>query len=403
MRSSNSLAAMITTCFALAIALCLATHTSSRAADHRQHGASAPATFTPTPTLAYDDNAQDSDTALAQPIGPEGAVETIRERYDDGKVKIERQVTLDADGNYVNHGEWKMLSHNGDVVAEGHYDMGKRVGTWTRWHGRQDSSELSEFPFNRFKAPLQSQANFVNDTLEGEWVITDAAQRKCFEASLIGGKRSGTVTYYLPTGKTYRQSTYDNGIPTGDVLEADRNGELKTAATYIDGRKAVTKTTYFHGTRHKMSETSYLAATTVERTPDDFWNLGFAAYGSDGEDLRHGPAKTWFENGVVQQEGTYQYDKKSGNFTYRYENGQVAVTGEYRNDVPDDVWVWWHENGQKAAIGKYQEGALIGEWRWWNDDGKLAQQKTYDGTQTAGSEPQEIIKLGRAPSQQQSK
>jgi hypothetical protein len=40
---------------------------------------------------------------------------------------------------------------------------------------------------------------------------------------------------------------------------------------------------------------------------------------------------------------------------------------------------------------------MLGERRWWNEDGQLAQQKTYDGTQTASSEPQEIIKLGRPP------
>src|SRR5262245_2176489 len=37
-------------------------------------------------------------------------VEVIRERYPDGKVRVERQVTLDADGNYVNHGPWKWYS-----------------------------------------------------------------------------------------------------------------------------------------------------------------------------------------------------------------------------------------------------------------------------------------------------
>ena len=36
-------------------------------------------------------------------------VEVIRERYPDGKIKIERQVTLDADGNYVNHGAVEAL------------------------------------------------------------------------------------------------------------------------------------------------------------------------------------------------------------------------------------------------------------------------------------------------------
>ena len=356
-----------------------------------------------TSASAFADNNNQDDALLIQPAGVSGEPETIRERYDDGKVRIERQVTLDNDGNYVNHGEWKMLSSAGDVVAEGHYDMGKRIGTWTRWNGRQDVPELSEFPFTHFKAPFQSQTNFVNDAMEGQWVITDSAQRKCFEAIFIGGKRNGTVTYYLPNGKTYRQSTYDNGVPVGEVLEADKNGDVKTAATYLEGRKIITKTTYFRRSHQKMTENSYLAATTVERAPDDFWNLHFATYGSEGNDLRHGLAKTWFENGTVQQEGNYQYDKKDGNFTYRYENSQVAVTGAYKNDVPDDVWVWWHENGQKAAIGKYQQGALIGDWRWWDESGKLTESKTYDGTQQASSSPQDVIKTGSAPSAEQSR
>src|SRR5712675_235955 len=96
---------------------------------------------------AFADNNNQDDALLIQPAGVSGAPETIRERYDDGKVRIERLVTLDDDGNYVNHGEWKMLSRAGDVIAEGHYDMGKRIGTWTRWNGRQDVPELSEFPF----------------------------------------------------------------------------------------------------------------------------------------------------------------------------------------------------------------------------------------------------------------
>jgi antitoxin component YwqK of YwqJK toxin-antitoxin module len=359
-----------------------------------------PYTFSPTPA---DDAPQAADEPSSSTAGPNGEIETIRERYDDGKVRVERQVTLDADGNYVNHGEWKMLSRAGDVVAEGHYDMGKRIGTWTHWHSRQDSPELAEFPYNHFKTPFQSQANFVNDQMEGDWIITDSAQKKCMQVSLLGGKRNGQVITWLPSGKVYRQATYENGVPVGEVQEVDKNGELKTAATYIDGRKVITKTTYFHRDHKKNTEANYLAATTVERAPDDFWNLKFAQYGSEGKDLQHGPSKTWFENGVAQSEGFYQYDKKCGTFTYRYENGQVAVTGEYKDDVPDDVWVWWHENGQKAAIGKYTAGALIGEWHWWNEDGKLAESRTYDGTQQAGTDPKDVIKTGRAPSESQTR
>ena len=354
-----------------------------------------PNSFSDEPTVAdvhdYSSTGADGPTAYDE-------VEVVRERYPNGKIKVERQVTLDADGNYVNHGAWKLWSSSETVIAEGQYEMGKRVGSWTRWYGRNDSPVFNQFPFNRFKPPFASQAIFADGVMDGEWLIVDSDQRKIMQISLIGGKRNGSVMTWLPNGKTYRQANYDQGVPVGDVLEADnKGGELKRIATYIDGRKIVTKTAHHGRGKQKKSEEMFLAATTVEKTPDNFWNLQLAEYAPEGKDLRHGPSKSWFENGKVQVEGFYQNDKKSGTFTYWYANGQVAATGEYTDDMPNDVWVWWHDNGQKAAIGKYEAGALVGEWRWWSDDGKLAEQRVYDGSEAISANPQDVMELGRAP------
>jgi antitoxin component YwqK of YwqJK toxin-antitoxin module len=337
-------------------------------------------------------------------------VEVVRERHPDGSIKVERQVTLDADGNYVNHGAWKLWSSNGTVVAEGQYDMGKRVGSWTRWLGKNESTAFNQFPFNRFKPPFASQAIFNNGVMDGEWLIVDADSRKVMQVSLSEGKRNGLVMTWLPNGKTYRQASYDQGVPVGDVMEADsKTSELKRIATYIDGRRIVTKTAHYNnrsrnrkGEAPKKSEEMFLAATTVETKPDNFWNVQLAEYGPQGKDLRHGPSKMWFENGKTQVDGFYQNDQRSGTFTYWYANGQVAATGEFSEDRPNDIWVWWHENGQKAAIGKYRAGALVDEWRWWSEDGKLAQQKVYNGTEAVSATPQDVLELGRAPKDGQS-
>jgi antitoxin component YwqK of YwqJK toxin-antitoxin module len=208
----------------------------------------------------------------------------------------------------------------------------------------------------------------------------------------------------LPNGKTFRQASFEHGVPVGDVLEADnKSGELKRVATYVDGRRIITKTAHFKRTRNrkgeelKKSEEMFLAATTVEKTPDSFWTVTLAEYQPQGQDLHHGPSKMWFENGKLQVEGFYQQDKRSGTFTYWYENGQIAATGEFSDDRPNDVWVWWHENGQKAAVGKYRAGALVDDWRWWNEDGKLAQERTYDGSESTAASPKDVLEIGRAP------
>jgi len=345
----------------------------------------------------------DDQSADSKPTQAYDEVEVIRERYPDGKVKIERQVTLDANGNYVNHGPWKLHSPDEVIVAEGQYDMGRRVGSWTRWLGRNDSKVFGQFPLKGFKPPFASQATFSEGVMDGDWLVVDADNNKMLQISLTGGKRNGLMMTFLPNGKTFRQASYDHGVPVGDVLEADsKTGELKRVATYIDGRRIVTKTAHYKrnrtrkGEELKKSEEMFLAATTVEKTPDSFWNVTLAEYESQGKDLHHGPSKMWFESGKRQVEGFYQQDQRSGTFTYWYANGQVAATGEFVDDLPNDVWVWWHDNGQKAAVGKYRAGALVDDWRWWSEDGKLAQEKTYNGTEAVSANPKEVLELGRA-------
>jgi antitoxin component YwqK of YwqJK toxin-antitoxin module len=332
-------------------------------------------------------------------VQDDSAVEVVRERYPNGNVKIERCVTLDADKNYVNQGAWKMLSPAGELIAEGQYEMGKRIGVWTRYHGRNESPSLNEYPYNRFQAPFISQANFVDGVIDGEWLIEDAEKKKCVQISFKMGERHGPAVAWLPNGKMFRQATYDEGKPVGDVLEVNsQNGEFERTATYVDGRKIITKTKFFKGTKTKQSEALYLAATTVKKSPDDFWTLRFAEYTTEGKDLRHGVSKEFYSNGKPYLDGNYQNDLRVGKFTYWHENGQVAVTGEYRDDQPNGLWVWFHDNGLKSAIGKYENGVLIGEWRWWNEDGKLTKLKSYDGTESVTTQPQEVFDLGRLPS-----
>jgi antitoxin component YwqK of YwqJK toxin-antitoxin module len=305
-----------------------------------------------------------------------GGVESVIDRYPDGKPKIERQVVLDSTGNYVNHGEWKHLDQKGNVVAQGHFDMGQRIGPWMRLLSVKDADVLNQFPFNRFKPPFRSAANFVNDQMEGEWQITDAAQRKCMEVSMSAGKRNGASTVWLSNGDIFSQAAYDNGTREGDVLERDPKGVLRRVATYIGGRSLVTRTAKGRG-KHKKSEEEFLEGPTVLKTPDDFWTLQLAEYAVEGEAVRHGHSTIWFDDGQLQQQGSYRHGKKSGSFTFYYDNGQVAATGQYADDVPDGSWTWSHRNGQKATLGQYHAGQPSGPWRWWKEDGILANEKTY--------------------------
>jgi antitoxin component YwqK of YwqJK toxin-antitoxin module len=329
--------------------------------------------------------------------GVVGEVELIRERYPDGKVLIERQVTLNGEGNYVNHGAWKQYSTKGDVIAEGQYNFGQRIGLWTRWIGQKESKLFNELPFKQFKPPFMSQANFAEGKMDGEWIVTDANERKVMAVSLKNGERHGTATTWLPNGNIYMQMTYDQSIPVGDMLQANtKTGELQKIASYDRGHRVITKSEHYPSRsrqvgkeRQLKSEVMYLAAKSVMQSPDDFWTMTTAKYEAEGEDLRHGTARTWYANGQPQQDGFYTNGKKTGTFTYWHENGQVYVIGEYRDDLAEGTWTWWHDNGQKSAVGKYEDGKLVGEWRWWDPQGQLTKHQTYTGTESAAAEPEE--------------
>jgi antitoxin component YwqK of YwqJK toxin-antitoxin module len=232
---------------------------------------------------------------------------------------------------------------------------------------------LSTAPFDEFEAPFLSRATFHCDQLDGEWNIADAGARKCSCVTLKNGKRNGAALLWRPTGEVYREATFRNGLPVGELRERDSDGELRTVATYVGGQQLVNKVINFPESERLQLEAECIVATTTEDSPDDFWELRFAEYSVRGEDQRHGRWRTWYSNGQMEATGFFQFGRESGDFTWWHAHGQEAVKGTYVDGRPDGKWTWWHPNGQKATDGQYSHGEMVGLWRTWADDGQLVQ------------------------------
>ncbi len=82
--------------------------------------------------------------------------EVIKERFPDGSIKIEREVTQDAAGNYLNHGVWKMWDQKGNLVVQGQYRYGNRTGNWIRWYRSvSEAPLLTQAPYKNFRRPVR--------------------------------------------------------------------------------------------------------------------------------------------------------------------------------------------------------------------------------------------------------
>jgi antitoxin component YwqK of YwqJK toxin-antitoxin module len=193
----------------------------------------------------------------------------------------------------------------------------------------------------------------------------------------------------------YREATFQNALPVGELRERDVDGELKSVASYVGGQQLLTKVTYFPESENKEVESVYLGATTIAVARDDYWKLSFAEYAVRGENQRHGPWKSWYSNGQLQSEGYYQYDRASGVFTWWHAHGQEAVKGRFADGQPDGTWTWWHSNGQKAAEGQYRLGSQVGTWRQWADDGRLVQRKISDQPSEPAAGPSQSPQLSQ--------
>jgi hypothetical protein len=58
----------------------------------------------------------------------------LEDKYDDGKIRIHREVRKMSDDTLVNHGAFIEYYPNGQKFVEGSYDNGVHNGTWTFWH-----------------------------------------------------------------------------------------------------------------------------------------------------------------------------------------------------------------------------------------------------------------------------
>ncbi len=113
-----------------------------------------------------------------------------------------------------------------------------------------------------------------------------------------------------------------------------------------------------------------------------------------GHPRRHGPSRTWYDDGGLRteerwvegkrdgpfveyhrngrkaREGTYRLDDKAGTWTIWYEHGGLEERGEWRRNVPDGAHASWHRGGQRRSQGRYCLGAQCGTWTSWDEAGR---------------------------------
>jgi antitoxin component YwqK of YwqJK toxin-antitoxin module len=313
-------------------------------------------------------------TAAADNVLDMGKLETVTQRYPDGKIKVEREVGQDAAGNYFSQGTYKFYAPAGEVLMAGEFLNGKQQGKWTQQLAKDASHLFSAGNDNQWSGPFTSEATFQDGRLHGIWTIKDSHGQNAVQWSFDNGTRSGTWTWWHPNGQKRLEATYVGGILTGDVLEWDRDGKIVNKNTFVDG-KCVIKTVGWYTLGQKRYEGTYLRCPNMPQATYDWWNskIATSAIPPTGPDLQHGTWTEWYPNGNKKTEGQYDHGVAAGKFTWWYENGQQQAEGAYEAGQKTGAWITWHASGLKASLGEYRAGKLVTKWMRWTADGKLVE------------------------------
>ena len=81
--------------------------------------------------------------------------------------------------------------------------------------------------------------------------------------------------------------------------------------------------------------------------------VAYAEYTDRKLKNRQGPARYWYEDGGLREEGVYINDTWHGNY------------------------VTYHRSGNKSQEGEYQIGKRTGKWRSYREDGTLSMEQSY--------------------------
>ena len=78
----------------------------------------------------------------------------------------------------------------------------------------------------------------------------------------------------------------------------------------------------------------------------------------------HGPAVTWWQNGVKRQAGNYAMGRQTGLWSFWFDNGQLAACGDYEDDRKVGEWEYLDIDGSPMSSGEWQKKFEQFDWAY---------------------------------------
>jgi antitoxin component YwqK of YwqJK toxin-antitoxin module len=186
------------------------------------------------------------DEPESDPPGREVRKQKVEDKYEDGKLRSERNVSILSDDTYVNDGPYVEYYPDGQKFAEGNYVAGVMEGEWNYWHPTGEVCKTitfkkgkpeGTFEVRRADGTLESKQSFKNGIRHGEWVTYyEDGKTPKVKANIVDGKVEGERTTYFENGQMRQQAQFKAGQLDGPMAEFNDTGKKIAEATFKEGK-----------------------------------------------------------------------------------------------------------------------------------------------------------------------
>lgn len=181
------------------------------------------------------------------------AHETLKEKYEDGTIRVERDIAKYSDDNFAADGNYREYHPNGKPFIEGQFKEGRQTGDWTYYFDNGqvnrkvtyvDGKQNGSWDVFRADGTLAAKRGFKDGLRDGAWATYDATgKQQLTEEHYAAGKKDGEWKVFFPDGKIKQQASFKDDKRDGTSAEWDEKGQKLVEANYkgdkLDG--AVTR------------------------------------------------------------------------------------------------------------------------------------------------------------------
>jgi antitoxin component YwqK of YwqJK toxin-antitoxin module len=118
--------------------------------------------------------------------------------------------------------------------------------------------------------------------------------------------------------------------------------------------------------------------------PFDGYEAWCEARDTYGRPRRHGPSRTWYDDGKPWVNEAWKDGARDGPFVEYHRNGRKAREGAYAAGRKTGRWVVWYESGVLEEETTWRDGVLQGEFTAYWPEGKVRTRGRHCGGAQCG-------------------